>query len=162
MQQPAQLLPDLARLYEAPRLFLRPDLRWCAVSFEIDGNCIAGEHYRLCLYHIHADRLVHILHRGIVGGYIINWTPCSTRLLVLTGVNEHYESDLVVCEAATGCCTKPEWTMQAAAIIEGMKHTMSVICCSPQTADYFWCCTTRTPCIFWTSRGAALLVLCPC
>ena len=71
MQQPAQLLPDLPRLYKAPRLYLSPDSRWCAVSFESGGTCIAGENHGLCLYDTHAGRLVHVLHGGVVGGYII-------------------------------------------------------------------------------------------
>ena len=57
--------------------------------------------------------------RTCAGGHIIRWTPCSRYLLMLLGVHEYFTQSLLVGEAATGSCTTPAWTSEAAAALQG-------------------------------------------
>ena len=56
------------------------------------------------------------------GGHIIHWSPCSKYLRMLLGVNEHSTPSLLVRECATGSCTTPVWTSDAAAALQGGFH----------------------------------------
>ena len=126
VQRAAQLLPDLPGLHCVPQLTLSPDSLWCAVSVEEDDGSAACDYGALYMYDTHTGRHVHTLYRGEIGGCFAHWTSCSTHLLMLMGVHELHNTGLLVFEAATGRCIRPEWTLPAAAVVRGASRDITM------------------------------------
>ena len=119
MQLHADPMPDLPADHSFPELCLSPDSRWCACSFEGWHTCGGSEDCGLYLYDTRSGKLVHCLFRGDPGGFLIQWSACSTRLNVLWGVDEYNEMSLVVYDVVTGRGQDPAWSVDAAEALQG-------------------------------------------